>query len=187
MQFLDLNRSAAARCQPLRHSAIMRMAKMEPRHRQVPAGATKTGNSERKKLDTVSHLCPCHDRGYDGDISHGATDRDPRLVAVDHPGKVTPGLLPAVRENEKITILGEDNPPEFEGSLQEPIIAPVSLPVLCDGQHIDLELPQAVGNRRGHMMIQIERDAHVDSPAFRSFALAGDGSCRDAIISTSLN
>jgi hypothetical protein len=48
-------------------------------------------------------------------------------------------------------------------------------------------LPQAISYRRGHMMIQIKGQAHVDSAAFRSFALAGDGSCRDAISSTSLN
>ncbi len=93
----------------------------------------------------------------------------------------------AGRENEKVPVLGEDNPPEFEGSLQELIVIPFSLSVLGHGQHIDLELPQASSNGRGNMMIHIKGEAHGDSPAVRSFALTRDGSCRDAIKSTSFN
>lgn len=150
-------------------------------------GDARRRDSQRKKLDAVPHVCTRHNRRNEGDVSHGATDRDPKLMAVDHAGKLTSGLLPAGRENEKIPILGEDNPLKFKSSLQEPLVIPVGIPILGDGQNIDLELPQAISYRRRHMMIQIKGQAHVDSPAFRSFALTGDGSCRDAIRSTSLN
>ena len=159
----------------------------ETRTERSATGDACRWDSQRKKLDAVPHVCTRHDRRNEGDVSYGATDRDPQLVAVDHAGKLTSGLLPAGCENEKIPILGEDDPPEFESSLQEPLVIPVGIPILGDGQNIDLELPQAISYRRGHMMIQIKGQAHVDSAAFRSFALAGDGSCRDAISSTSLN
>lgn len=107
-------------------------------------------------------------------------------LAVFEGCQVSDGRAPG-RQNEKIPILGEDNPPEIESSLQEPLVIPVGIPILGDGQNIDLELPQAISYRRGHMMIQIKGQAHADSLAFRSFVLAGDGSCRDAIRSTSLN
>ena len=77
--------------------------------------------------------------------------------------------------------------PEFQGRLQESLVVPVGSPVLGNGQHVDLELPKASSDGRGHMMIQIEGEAHEFSPAFRSFFLTRDGSCRDAIKSTSFN
>ena len=144
-------------------------------------------NSQRQKLDPVPHVCPRHDRRNEGDVSHSATDRDPQLVAVDHAGKLTSGLLPAGCKDEKIPILGEDDPLEFESPRQELIVIPVGLPILGDGQYIDLELLQAIGYRRGNMVIQVKGQAHADSPASRSFALTRPGSCRDSIKSTSLN
>jgi len=103
------------------------------------------------------------------------------------PGELSLGLPPANRENEKGPALSEDDPPEFEGSLQELIVIPFGLSILGDGQHIDPELPQAHRDGSGNMMIQIEGEAQVFFPAVRSFSLTRDGSCRDAIKSTSFN
>ena len=152
-----------------------------------PPGDAGRWDLQREKFNSVPHLSLRHDGCNEGDVAYSTANRDPQLVAVDHAGEFPSGLLPAGCQNQKITILGEDHSPEFEGPLQEPTIIPVGSPVFGDGQHIDLELPQSIRDGRGHMMIQIEGEAHWGSPAFRSFSLTGDGSCRDAIKSTSLS
>ncbi len=123
-------------------------------------GGAGPRTSQWQKLDAVPHVRLRHDGRDEGDVSYGPADRDPQLVAVYHTGELPSGLLPAGCQNQKIAILGEDDSPKFEGPLQEPIIIPVGSPVLCDDQHIDLLLPQAIHDGRGYMMIQIEGEAH---------------------------
>ena len=93
-----------------------------------------------EKLHSVSQVFrACHGRHKCEVVNH-ASDGETELVAIHHAGEPSARLLPFGCQYKEIPVLGEDNPSEFRGTLQELIIVPVGSPVLVGRQHINIEL-----------------------------------------------
>ena len=82
--------------------------------------------------------------------------------------------LPFGSKHEEVPVLGEHDSAKIQSPLQKTVILPVGSSVLLGGKHVDLPLPQATSNRRRHMVVQIVREAHVESPDRPSFARITD-------------